>query len=76
MKKIYSIVNLSLIVLGSFLLIAGFALLFLPGPGIPLIILGLVILAGHFVWARKVLNKVKKGSRSIIKKSKKIVKSF
>lgn len=27
-----------------------------PGPGIPLIVLGLVLLSDHFVWAKRILN--------------------
>ena len=37
----------------------GAALLFLPGPGIPLLIAGLAILATEFVWARKAVHKAK-----------------
>jgi hypothetical protein len=42
---------------GFGLLIVGAALALpgVPGPGIPLILLGLWILSGHFVWARKIL---------------------
>ena len=46
-------------VCGGFLaLFAGIilALPLVPGPGIPLIILGLVLLGDHFVWARRILN--------------------
>lgn len=38
---------------GSVLLVVGIALLVLPGPGIPLIIVGLGLLGAHFAWARK-----------------------
>lgn len=41
------------IVAGLAILIVGVGLLVLPGPGIPLIILGLAILAVDFVWARR-----------------------
>ena len=46
-------------ILGGFgLLLAGFvlALPFVPGPGIPLMILGLVILGEHFSWAKRLLD--------------------
>jgi len=29
---------------------------FVPGPGIPLVVLGLVILSGHFTWAKRFLD--------------------
>ena len=48
-----------LIGFGFALLIAGFALLFLPGPGLLVIFLGLAILAGQFFWARWTMQKVK-----------------
>lgn len=43
---------------GFFCLLAGIilALPLVPGPGIPLIILGLVLLGDHFPWARRVLS--------------------
>jgi hypothetical protein len=38
--------------IGIVLLVVGVALLFLPGPGLPLIIVGLTLLGAHFAWAR------------------------
>jgi hypothetical protein len=38
--------------IGIVLLIVGVALLILPGPGLPLIIIGLTLLGAHFAWAR------------------------
>jgi uncharacterized protein (TIGR02611 family) len=40
---------------GVALLVAGAAMLVLPGPGIAVILLGLVVLAREFSWARRVL---------------------
>lgn len=31
-----------------------------PGPGIPLIMIGLVLLGDHFVWAKRILNWAKR----------------
>jgi tellurite resistance protein TerC len=45
---------------GFTVLLLGLALVFLPGPAILVIPLGLAILAGEFVWARKLLKKVRK----------------
>ena len=43
-------------VLGSALLVAGLAMLFLPGPAIVVIPAALAILAVEFTWARRWLN--------------------
>ena len=40
---------------GTALLIAGTALLVLPGPGIAVIFLGLVVLSAEFQWAQRIL---------------------
>ncbi len=46
-------------VLGGFLLLAGLALLVLPGPGFVLVAAGLALLATRFEWARKPLDYAK-----------------
>ena len=40
---------------GTTLLIAGAAMLVLPGPGIAVMLLGLVVLSAEFQWAQRVL---------------------
>ena len=40
---------------GMTLLVAGAAMLVLPGPGIAVILLGLVVLSAEFQWAKRVL---------------------
>ena len=47
------------IVFGFTLLAIGVALLVLPGPGWLTIALGLAVLAGEYVWARKLLDRLK-----------------
>jgi len=42
-------------VVGMTLLIAGAAMLVLPGPGIAVMLLGLVVLSAEFLWAKRVL---------------------
>ena len=49
------------IVVGFTLLIVGVALIVLPGPATLVIPAGLAILAGEFVWARKLLKKFNSG---------------
>jgi uncharacterized protein (TIGR02611 family) len=45
---------------GFAVLLAGIALLVLPGPGWLLIFVGLTILATEYVWARRLLNAAKR----------------
>lgn len=47
------------IVFGFTLLAIGVALLVLPGPGWLIIAFGLALLAGEYVWARKLLDRLK-----------------
>jgi uncharacterized protein (TIGR02611 family) len=46
-------------VMGATVVLAGIAMLVLPGPGWVAIIAGLAILATEYVWARKLLEKAK-----------------
>jgi tellurite resistance protein TerC len=48
------------IVFGFTLLAIGAALLVLPGPGWLVIAFGLAVLAGEYVWARRLLDRLKK----------------
>ena len=45
---------------GGIVLVAGFAMIVLPGPAIVVIPLGLAILAVEFAWAKRWLEKVKR----------------
>jgi hypothetical protein len=58
-------------------ILSGFALLLIgailalplvPGPGIPIMILGLVILADHFPWARRIIDWGKAKLEGVAKK--------
>ncbi len=54
-------VRVFLVVVGSMLLVVGIAGLFLPLlPGWLLIIPGLVVLAGEFVWAQRLLESARR----------------
>jgi tellurite resistance protein TerC len=50
------------IVVGFTLLLIGLAMTVLPGPAIVVIPVGLTILATEFIWARRVLEKIKQGT--------------
>ncbi|MFH1683042.1 MAG: PGPGW domain-containing protein [Candidatus Woesearchaeota archaeon] len=47
-------------VIGISVLLFGIALILLPGPAIVFIPLGLLILASEFVWARKIIKRIKR----------------
>jgi tellurite resistance protein TerC len=51
------------IVIGFTVLLAGIAMLVLPGPGILVVGLGLLILSAEFLWARRLLERVKRMGR-------------
>jgi len=56
---------------GFTLLIFGILFIFLPGPGIPLIIGGLAILATEFAWAEVLLNRTKHHATNAVNKVRK-----
>jgi uncharacterized protein (TIGR02611 family) len=58
-------------VVGAALVIVGIVFLVLPGPGIPLIIAGLAILATEFTWAEIWLNRTKHHVNKAVNKVRK-----
>lgn len=61
--------RLVVLFVGSTLLLVGLIMLFLPGPGALVIVVGLTVLAAEFAWARLWLKRVK---RSIKKMQEKV----
>ena len=57
-------------VVGLTLVVLGIVFLVLPGPGIPLIIAGLALLATEFAWAEILLNKTKTRWQLVLDKTK------
>jgi len=55
---------------GSSLVLLGIIFLVLPGPGIPLIIAGLAMLATEFTWAEILLHKTKHHTKRIVDRAK------
>lgn len=51
------------LIVGFGLVAAGIAMLVLPGPGWATIILGLIVLASEYTWARRLLDPVKRWAR-------------
>lgn len=45
---------------GFTLLLVGIVMLVTPGPGLVVIFLGLSLLAAEFVWARRLMNRIKR----------------
>jgi uncharacterized protein (TIGR02611 family) len=56
------VVRIARTVAGGVVLVAGIAMLLLPGPGWLTIAAGLAILATEFVWARRMLDQLKDGA--------------
>ena len=54
---------------GSAVLIAGVAMLVLPGPGTLVIVAGLAILASEFDWAERLMHRVRERAESAAKRS-------
>ncbi len=50
------------IIIGFTILLLGLALIVLPGPAIIVIPIGLAILATEFIWAKRLLKKIKQGA--------------
>jgi uncharacterized protein (TIGR02611 family) len=55
-------------VLGLLILIAGAIMLVLPGPGIVVIILGLVVLSWEYEWARRHLHRARQAHKKAMTK--------
>lgn len=52
---------------GIVILLAGLAMLVLPGPGLIFIPIGLMLLAKEFLWAKKLLNKLRNSNKTFQK---------
>ena len=62
--------RLVILIVGGVVLLAGIAMLVLPGPGIVVIIAGLAILAKEFTWAERTLDKAKEQASKATNKVK------
>jgi len=58
-KTIRRIKRIFIAVIGSTVLLIGIAMIVLPGPAVLVIPAGLAILATEFVWARRLLKRLK-----------------
>jgi uncharacterized protein (TIGR02611 family) len=57
-------------VIGTTVLAFGIALIVLPGPAFVVIPLGLAILATEFVWARRLLRRMRQGATSAYERAR------
>jgi len=62
-KSLKTIKRIIITIIGFTVLIIGMAMIVLPGPAIIVIPLGLAILASEFLWARRLLKKIKNTMR-------------
>lgn len=59
---------------GSTLVLLGIVFIFIPGPGLPLIVLGVAILATEFAWAQVIYIRIKKETDKLTARAKKALK--
>ena len=59
---------------GSTLVLLGIVFVFIPGPGLPLIVLGVAILATEFAWAQVVYIRIKNEADKMSARAKKVFK--
>jgi len=64
-KSIKQAKRLIIAVIGFTILLIGIAMIVLPGPAIVVIPIGLGILASEFVWARRLLDRVKSNASNM-----------
>jgi uncharacterized protein (TIGR02611 family) len=60
LRTVTQVRRVFLIVVGFTLLLLGIIMIFTPGPGTPVILLGLGLLAAEFVWARRLMERIKR----------------
>jgi uncharacterized protein (TIGR02611 family) len=59
--------RLLILVVGTTVVVFGVLLLVLPGPGIPVIVVGLAILATEFAWAEALLAAARRRAARVVK---------
>ena len=60
LRTVTQVRRIFVIVAGFTLLLLGIIMVFTPGPGTPVIFLGLGLLAAEFVWARRLMERIKR----------------
>jgi len=62
LRTVVQVRRIFLILVGFTLLLLGIMMIFTPGPGTPVILMGLALLAAEFVWARRIVDRIKRES--------------
>ena len=62
LRTIQQVRRIFLVLAGFTLSLLGIIMVFTPGPGTPVILLGLALLAAEFVWARRIMERLKRES--------------
>jgi len=60
LRTVEQVRRVFLIIAGFTLLLAGGVMLVTPGPGMLVIFLGLGLLAAEFIWARRLMERIKR----------------
>jgi tellurite resistance protein TerC len=60
LRTVEQVRRVFLVIAGFTLLLAGVVMLVTPGPGMLVIFLGLGLLAAEFVWARRLMDRIKR----------------
>ncbi len=73
LAQVHPVIRRTLIaVIGGTILLIGLLLIFLPGPGALVVLLGLAVLGTEFVWAQRVIRR----ARELGKQGQEYVKSI
>ena len=59
-------------IVGGTLIVVGLLMLVLPGPGIAVLALGLVVLATEFAWAERTLHKLRSGGSATMARARSV----
>jgi uncharacterized protein (TIGR02611 family) len=65
LRTVEQVRRVFLVIAGFTLLLAGIVMLVTPGPGLVVILLGLSLLAAEFVWARRLMNRLKREGQRV-----------
>lgn len=60
LRTVEQVRRIFLVLAGFTLLALGIVMIFTPGPGTPIILMGLGLLAAEFVWARRIMERIKR----------------
>jgi tellurite resistance protein TerC len=59
--------RIAVLIIGSSVLLVGVAMIFLPGPAFVVIPAGLAVLSTEFIWARRILARIRKEAAAVVR---------